>query len=86
MNTDLNTSSFSQQISQLENQVEALLQLLDALTDENRELKAREVQLLAENAELLSKTDRVRNQIEAMLGRLNALEQMPLPIQSNSSS
>jgi len=63
-----------------------LLQLLDALADENRQLKAREVQLLAENTELLSKTDSVRNQIESMLGRLNALEQIPLPIQSNSSS
>jgi cell division protein ZapB len=65
---------FSQQVLQLETQVETLLHLLDKLAEENRRLKQREQQLVAEQSELVHKTDTVRNQIETMLGRLNALE------------
>lgn len=65
---------FSQQVLQLETQVETLLNLLDKMAEENRRLKNREKQLIAEQSELVHKTDTVRDQIETMLGRLNALE------------
>jgi cell division protein ZapB len=65
---------FSQQVLQLETQVETLFNLLDKLAEENRRLKIREQQLIAEQSALVHKTDTVRDQIETMLGRLNALE------------
>lgn len=74
MSKQIPPSQFSQQVLQLEAQVETLLSLLDMLAEENRHLRQREQQLVAEQSELVHKTDTVRDQIETMLGRLNALE------------
>jgi cell division protein ZapB len=45
------------------------------LQDENRSLKQRQDALTSERASLLQKNEQVRARVEAMIGRLKAMEQ-----------
>jgi cell division protein ZapB len=47
----------------------------DQLQDENKSLKQRQDVLTAERAGLLQKNEQVRARVEAMIGRLKAMEQ-----------
>jgi len=47
----------------------------DQLQDENKSLKQRQDILTAERANLLQKNEQVRARVEAMIGRLKAMEQ-----------
>ena len=51
------------------------VQVCDQLQDENRSLKQRQDTLTAERATLLQKNEQVRARVEAMIGRLKAMEQ-----------
>ena len=55
--------------------MDALVQVCDQLKDENRTLKQRQDALTAERANLLQKNEQVRARVEAMIGRLKAMEQ-----------
>lgn len=66
---------FEQQLKRLEKRVDALVQVCDQLQDENRSLKQRQDALTAERAALLQKNEQVRARVEAMIGRLKAMEQ-----------
>ena len=66
---------FEHELKRLEKRVDALVQVCDQLQDENRSLKQRQDTLTAERAHLLQKNEQVRARVEAMIGRLKAMEQ-----------
>jgi len=66
---------FEQELKRLEKRVDALVDVCDQLKDENRSLKQRQDALTAERATLLQKNEQVRARVEAMIGRLKAMEQ-----------
>ncbi len=68
-------SSFESELKRLEDRVDALVRVCDQLQDENRSLKQRQDVLTAERATLLQKNEQVRARVEAMIGRLKAMEQ-----------
>jgi cell division protein ZapB len=66
---------FEQQLKRLEQRVDTLVTVCDQLQDENRSLKQRQDLLTSERATLLQKNEQVRARVEAMIGRLKAMEQ-----------
>jgi cell division protein ZapB len=66
---------FESELRHLEKRVEALVQVCEQLQDDNRSLKQRQEMLTAERATLLQKNEQVRARVEAMIGRLKAMEQ-----------
>jgi cell division protein ZapB len=74
MTTD-RTSVFEHELRRLEERVDALVRVCDQLQDENKSLRQRQDVLTAERATLLQKNEQVRARVEAMIGRLKAMEQ-----------
>ncbi len=74
MSDDIN-ATFEGELKRLEQRVDALVRVCDQLQDENRSLKQRQDVLTAERASLLQKNEQVRARVEAMIGRLKAMEQ-----------
>ena len=72
---DKTAAMFEHELKRLEKRVDALVQVCDQLQDENRSLKQRQDALTAERATLLQKNEQVRARVEAMIGRLKAMEQ-----------
>lgn len=68
-------STFEHELKRLEKRVDALVKVCDQLQDENRSLKSRQDVLTSERAGLLQKNEQVRARVEAMIGRLKAMEQ-----------
>ncbi len=68
-------SKFEHELKRLEKRVDALVQVCDKLQEENRSLKQRQDVLTFERANLLQKNEQVRARVEAMIGRLKAMEQ-----------
>ncbi len=67
-------SSLDAELARLTRRVEELLGVLESLHDENRALKQRHESLANERAALLQKNEQARVRVEAMIGRLKALE------------
>ena len=67
-------SSLDAELARLTQRVEELLGVVENLRDENRALKQRHESLANERATLLQKNEQVRARVEAMIGRLKALE------------
>ena len=61
--------TFEHELKRLEKRVDALVKV------ENKSLKQRQDVLTAERANLLQKNEQVRARVEAMIGRLKAMEQ-----------
>lgn len=74
MADNINTT-FEHELRRLETRVDALVKVCDQLQDENKSLKQRQDVLTAERASLLQKNEQVRARVEAMIGRLKAMEQ-----------
>ncbi len=68
-------ATFEHELKRLEKRVDALVNVCDQLQDENRSLKQRQDVLTSERAHLLQKNEQVRGRVEAMIGRLKAMEQ-----------
>lgn len=68
-------ATFEHELKRLEKRVDALVGVCDQLQDENRSLKQRQDVLTSERANLLQKNEQVRARVEAMIGRLKAMEQ-----------
>ena len=73
--SDDTAAHFEQELKRLEKRVDALVDVCDQLQSENRSLKQRQDTLTAERAALLQKNEQVRARVEAMIGRLKAMEQ-----------
>ncbi len=72
---DDGNNMFEHELKRLEKRVDALVRVCDQLQDENKSLKQRQDTLTAERATLLQKNEQVRARVEAMIGRLKAMEQ-----------
>ncbi len=72
---DAMNTVFEHELKRLEKRVDALVRVCDKLQDENRSLKQRQDTLTADRANLLQKNEQVRARVEAMIGRLKAMEQ-----------
>ncbi len=72
---DVGNNMFEHELKRLEKRVDALVRVCDQLQDENKSLKQRQDTLTAERATLLQKNEQVRARVEAMIGRLKAMEQ-----------
>ena len=68
-------STFEHELRRLEKRVDAVVLICDQLQGENRSLRQRQDALTAERATLLQKNEQVRARVEAMIGRLKAMEQ-----------
>jgi len=65
---------FGQELQRLEKRLDELVVICTQLKDENRSLKERQDSLIADRATLLQKNEQVRARVEAMIGRLKAME------------
>jgi cell division protein ZapB len=72
---ETNSSTFEHELKRLEKRVDALVDVCDRLQSDNRSLKQRQDTLTSERANLLQKNEQVRARVEAMIGRLKAMEQ-----------
>ena len=68
-------ATFEHELKRLEKRVDALVNVCDQLQGENRSLKQQQDVLTSERANLLQKNEQVRGRVEAMIGRLKAMEQ-----------
>ena len=61
-------------LRRLEVRVEELIRACSYLTDENKSLRTRQDNLVAERAALIEKTELARTRVEAMISRLKGME------------
>ncbi|NGP54058.1 TIGR02449 family protein [Thioalkalivibrio sp. XN8] len=62
------------ELKRLEHRLEELVAVCRQLKEENRSLRQRQENLMLERAALLQKNEQVRTRVEAMIGRLKAME------------
>ncbi|SUZ50171.1 uncharacterized protein METZ01_LOCUS3025 [marine metagenome] len=74
MNDEVN-SNFEDELKRLEKRLDELVQICKKLQTENQSLKQRQDSIAEERANLIQKNEQVRARVEAMIGRLKAMEQ-----------
>jgi cell division protein ZapB len=62
------------ELKRLEKRVDELLNTVQQIKEENRALRQRQETLAAEKTSLLNRNEQVRTRVEAMIGRLKAME------------
>jgi cell division protein ZapB len=62
------------ELKRLETRLDELVALVVRLKEENRALRSRHELLANERTALLNRSDQVRTRVEAMIGRLKAME------------
>jgi len=62
------------ELKRLERRLEELVAVCRQLKEENRSLRQRQDNLMVERASLMQKNEQVRTRVEAMIGRLKAME------------
>ncbi|MFZ1624507.1 MAG: TIGR02449 family protein [Gammaproteobacteria bacterium] len=72
--SDTLEKTFSRELERLERRLDELVLITNQLKDENRSLRQRQDTLIAERATLLQKNEQVRSRVEAIVGRLKAME------------
>lgn len=70
---DLNSTT-ELDLKRLESQVDQLIRTIERLSEENRNLRGKQQELMSERAELIEKTELARSRVEAMISRLRAIE------------
>ncbi|MDJ0832524.1 MAG: TIGR02449 family protein [Gammaproteobacteria bacterium] len=73
MDSDNKTYSESD-LQKLETQIDALIDTVKQLKQENTSLRHQQDQLVSERSQLIEKTELARNRVEAMITRLRSLE------------
>jgi cell division protein ZapB len=68
------SSAIDLELKRLEKRIDDLLATMLQLKEENRALRARQESLAAEKTSLLHRNEQVRTRVEAMIGRLKAME------------
>ncbi len=63
------------ELQRLEKRLDELVAICRQLQQENQSLKERQNMLAEDRATLLQKNEQVRGRVEAMIGRLKAMEQ-----------
>jgi cell division protein ZapB len=63
------------ELRRIERRVDELVATIGQMKEENRALRQRQDTLMSERANLLQKNEQVRARVEAMIGRLKAMEQ-----------
>ena len=61
-------------IKKLEDRVDDLIQAVERLQRENKDLRESQSSLMTERSQLIEKTELARTRVEAMISRLKALE------------
>jgi cell division protein ZapB len=74
MNDSTRTAAVDVELRRLEKRVDELMTTLLRLKDENRALRARQDTLVAEKTTVMNRSEQVRARVEAMIGRLKAME------------
>jgi cell division protein ZapB len=74
MSESQSKSAAAQELKFLEKRLDELVAIIAQLKEENRALRQRQDSLMSERAGLLSKNEQVRARVEAMIGRLKAME------------
>ncbi len=72
--SDGTEKSFGDELERLAKRLDDLVLTCNQLKEENRSLRQRQDALTAERATLLQKNEQVRARVEAMIGRLKAME------------
>jgi cell division protein ZapB len=72
--SDNKMQAFESELKRLEGRMDELVGVCGKLKEENQSLKQRQDLLMAERATLLQKNEQVRARVEAMIGRLKAME------------
>ena len=62
------------ELKKLERRLDELVGTVSQLKEENRSLRTRQDTLSVERSALLQKNEQVRSRVEAMIGRLKAME------------
>jgi len=68
------TGAIDLELKRLEKRVDELLNTVQQIKEENRALRQRQETLAAEKTSLLNRNEQVRTRVEAMIGRLKAME------------
>ena len=68
------SGSVDVEFKSLEKRLEELVSTVHRLKDENRALRARQDSLAAEKTTIMNRSEQVRARVEAMIGRLKAME------------
>ncbi len=72
---DSNNKTYTESdLQKLESQIDALIDAVNQLKQENTSLRHQQDNLLAERSQLIEKTELARNRVEAMITRLRSLE------------
>lgn len=66
--------ALEREFKRLERRLDELVGVVSQLKEENRALRQRQDTLAAERATLMQKNEQVRARVEAMIGRLKAME------------
>ena len=74
MNDTNRIASLDLEFKRLEKRLEELVATVHRLKDENRALRARHDTLAAEKTTVMNRSEQVRTRVEAMIGRLKAME------------
>jgi cell division protein ZapB len=67
-------SAAANELKALERRIDELVATVSQLKEETRALRQRQDMLMSERANLLNKNEQVRARVEAMIGRLKAME------------
>jgi cell division protein ZapB len=74
MSETQNKSHAAIELKSLEKRIDELVATVSQLKEESRALRQRQDTLMSERAGLLNKNEQVRARVEAMIGRLKAME------------
>ena len=74
MNDSTRTAAVDVELRRLEKRVDELVTTLLRLKDENRALRTRQDSLATEKTTVMNRSEQVRARVEAMIGRLKAME------------
>ena len=67
-------SAVDAELKRLGRRIDELVATIGQVKEENRALRQRQETLMTERASLLQKNEQVRGRVEAMIGRLKAME------------
>ncbi len=74
MSDNQSKSAAAVELKSLEKRIDELVTTVSQLKEESRALRQRQDMLMNERAGLLNKNEQVRARVEAMIGRLKAME------------